>query len=183
MKQAIINYYNKPTEKNKEDLTKSLGGYVHEQALIYSKASNLNLAFVDDVAQETMIKLLSYIDHFSLLNRAKFTSHHRGLIQRIVKSQVITYIRKYKDLATRNSFYLIDHAGDPWELQHAEISDLINQLDPADQFIFRMKLQGNSDKEIGNVLGYQRSSITKRLKKIRQKLGAHYYGNNVNHTD
>jgi RNA polymerase sigma factor (sigma-70 family) len=179
MKQNILDYYKDPSLENKNQLSQALCPYIRDQAIFYVHSYGLSSVYVDDVVQETIIRLLPYIDHSNLINRTTFINSHKGLIQAIVRTQVLNYVRKFKTRSITLNEEVIDKVADTWESEHAEISDLINQLDPPERFLFRMKLKGNSDQEIADMIGYKRSSITKRLKKVRKKMKGYFYDNEL----
>lgn len=127
-----------------------------------------------DLAQDIILELWKSFDRYD--SQYKLTTW----MYRIALNIAISYYRKSqtkkKHFSTGN-FDFVDIAQQETKDNEAEIGmlqDFINQLDELNKALMILYLEGNSHKEIAEVLDISASNVGTKIGRIKQKLKANF---------
>ena len=126
---------------------------------------NTNQDDAEDLAQQTFLKLITYISCIDKIRSPK------SLVFTVAKSVLSDYYRNKKTIEIAISFdELCDYTDNYDFTDEIESTDFLNKLTKREQQIVDLKVQGYTSKEIGEKLGVSGSTVRTYLENIRKKI-------------
>lgn len=126
---------------------------------------NTNQDDAEDLAQQTFLKLITYISCIDKIRSPK------SLVFTVAKSVLSDYFRNKKLLEIAVSFdELYDYADSYDFTKEIESTDYYKKLSKREKSIVELKIEGYNSAEIGKKLNLSASTVRTYLEKIRKKL-------------
>ena len=163
----ISGYYQQPSKDSLNRCLLAIEHYVRNSCGYYLRRYRVPPHLKDDVVQDTMIKLLRYLNHSSLINRMQFIDGHRSLIGKILRTVAESYQEKNFHAELRGNELLCY----PPEISRDDVKKWLLAFDPDQRQVVELSIFHRfRNKEISKMMDISPSRVSRILARGRKYL-------------